>query len=175
MRRLSFLLFAAVLGLLLAGAPSAQAGPAKLKGTITLPGNDVNPVLIAGDIEGEATVAQLQQTCPSPGALDGVTYKFFDLKSGFTKFRALGPVPLVNQQVPETPATNPLTYNEYDLDIYAFDAKCVRIEAPDGSAATGTSTGGIENLKIRKPARYVVVSYYSGPYLNIPFELEYSN
>ncbi len=175
MRRLSSLFLAVVVGLLLAAAPSAQAAPAKVKTTIQMPAWDLNPILVAGNIQGEATVDQLRQVCPTAGPLDGVTYKFFDLKTGFTKFRAVGPTPVVNQTIPETPATYPITYNEYDLDIYAFDAKCKRLEAPDGSTATGTSTGGIENLKLKKPARYVAVSYYSGPYVNIPIELEYSN
>jgi len=176
MRRLPVLFVAVVVGLLLSAAPNAQAAaPKSAKGTIAAPALTGSSLLAAGNLEGEATVTQVRQACPTGGVFDGVFYRFFDLKGGYTKFKASGPKPLVTETVPDNPATNPITYNEYDIDIFAFDAKCNRIEAPNGSKATGTSTGGIENLTIRKPARYAAVSYYNGPYPNIEVTLEYSN
>jgi hypothetical protein len=172
MRRLPALFLAAVAGLAVLSAPAAEAAPAKTtKGTIAAPLLDAVSVLGGGNASGEADVPQLRQNCPTGGPLDGVVYRFFDLKGDYRKFRATGPKPVVTQPVPGTT----LTANEYDIDLYAFDAKCNRLTAASGSTATGTGFGAFENLRITKPARYVAVTYYVGPYPNIEVTLEYSN
>lgn len=174
MRRLPGLFLAVVVGLLLAAAPGSEAAPPKTaKATIAVPALDAGHI-VGGGAVGLVDTSQVRQTCPTGGALDGIVYKFFDLKGGFTKFTAMGPMPIVTQTVP-APVAGPISFNEYDLDVFAFDAKCKRIAAPAGASATGTSLRGVETLKIKKPARYVAVTYYSGPYPNIEITLEYSN
>jgi hypothetical protein len=176
MRRISFLFFAAVVGLLLAAAPGAGAAPTKsVTGTIAFAGNGSGSLTGGGNYEGEVDGKAVRMTCPSGGALDGIVYRFFDLKDGYKKFKVTGPTPVVNQTIPDNPATTPITVNEYDIDIYAFDAKCNRIEAPNGSTATGTGFGAVDNLKISKPARYVAVVYYVGVVPNLEVKVEYSN
>jgi hypothetical protein len=151
-------------GIAAVGAP-AQAAPTKVTGTIAVPAAFVANWNAGGTYEG-LSPAQARTSCPEPGALDGVTYRFIDLKGGPTKFVLKGPTPVVNQDVM---GDNTM---EYDIDVWAFDAKCKRIEP--SKAGGGTSSSGWEAFTARKPARFAVVSYYSGPYPNLAFTLEYS-
>lgn len=149
----------------LAVPPPAHAAPKKLEGTIALPGLPASSAYSAGSAEGEPVPTQ--QTCPGPGDFDGVTYKFFDLKGPVKgDFRLTGPKPAVQQTTPVLESN----HNEYDIDIYGFDAKCVRVEGNAGS--TGTSSGGSELFRPKKAIQFVVVSYYHGPYQNIPITVE---
>jgi hypothetical protein len=153
----------------MAGLPAQAAAPKVLKATITLPGHDVSGPIATGRVEGETipSAVPIRQTCPGPGPFDGQHYKFFDLGAATGKvIKAYGPKPAVTQIVPGLDST----YNEYDIDVSGFDAKCNYIEGPTGF--TGGSTAGSELYKPKKPVRFIVVNYYSGPYKDLPITVE---
>lgn len=155
-------------GLLAVGtaAPSPAAEIKKYEGTIALPAPVVSNAAAASyDPAGDA----IRMTCPEAGDGDGVFYKFFDLKGEFTHFFVSGPPSTLNQPDPSPVGLG--TIHDYDLDLYAFDAKCNELEI-DGSI--GTSNGiGNGTVVGKKPARYAAVAYFSGP-PNLPVLLEAS-
>jgi len=152
-------------GLLAVGtaAPSPAAEVKKFEGTISTPLPVVSN-MTAGHYETDA----LRQTCPKGGAGDGVFYKFFDLKGEYKHFFVSGPKSTLNQADPSPLALG--TFHDYDLDLYAFDAKCKELTV-EGSINT---VNGIGNGTANKPARYAAVAYYSGP-PNLKVLLEASN
>lgn len=158
------LLTAVGFGAGVAGTP-VTAAPAKLEGTISIPALDLASELGAGSYAGQ------NMTCPEGGQLDGVIYKFFDLKGDFTKFKAYGPTPLFSQPVP----ADLLTGNamDYDIDLWAFDKKCTAVDPTVDGA--GGSFGGLEQMNTKKGVRYIVITYYSGIHADLPVTLEYSN
>lgn len=121
-----------------------------------------------GDAERQ-DVSPVRQTCPAKGSFDGYSWRFFDLGDGtsFKKFKAFGPKPVITQDVGGS------VFNDYDIDMFAFDSKCTRIKGPAG--ATGTSTAGYgEKLNLGKAARFVIITYYTGHEMNMPITLEAS-
>ena len=127
----------------------------KFEGTITAPAHDANAEIFAG-------------ACPGPGDADGLTYKFFDLGGEFKHFKASGPTHLFNE-----PDPTPVGYhdiNDYDIDMYAFDGKCKEVTPSDANGPAGT-----ERFETRRPARYVVVAYWSGIHVDLPVTLEVSH
>jgi hypothetical protein len=159
------LLVVVTLAMGLLGAPGAQAAPKKENFTILLAASEVGSATGAGHVQGASTAA-LRRACPGPGELDGAIYKFIDLKGMYSKLKAYGPTPLFTQ----TNAAG--TFMDYDIDLFAYDAKCVRVETKNG-ATTGANGGGIEVLPTKKPVRYAVIVYWQGA-PNIPVTLEYS-
>lgn len=158
---------AALLGVL--AMPAQAAAPKVLKATIAVPGNSASSAHANGRAEGESipSAVPVRKACPGPGQLDGQTYKFFDLGAATGKvIKAYGPKPAVTQIVPGLNST----YNEYDIDVAGFDAKCNFVEGPTGF--TGGSTAGSELYKPKKPVRFIVVNYYSGPYKDLPITVE---
>jgi hypothetical protein len=148
------------------GAPAQAVN--KVTGTIALPAADV-----ASDLGSGNDAAAAQVTCPDAGPLDGVVYRWFDLKQKYSHFKAYGPEPLFSQPIPSNPAGIEGNAMDYDIDLWAFDDKCVRVTT-NGRGGTGTSYGGIETLNTKKPVRYLVVTYYSGVHPNLEVTLEYS-
>lgn len=156
-------------GLLAVGtAAPTPAAPAEFEGTIAIPSTQ-----LSNEFAGGATVEDLRMTCPDPGDGDGVFYKFFDLKADYTKFRVYSPAELVNEPDPtgDPGGLTRGTITEYDLDLYAFNAKCESVEA-DGSLF-GINGNGI--MKAVRPVRFVAINYFAGPHLNIPVVVEASN
>lgn len=159
----------AAVGVLAVGTASpSPAAPAKFEGTIAIPSAQ-----LSNELAGGATVEDLRMTCPEPGDGDGIVYKFFDLKADYTKFKVYSPAELVNEQDPtgDPAELTRGTITEYDVDLYAFNAKCQRVEA-DGSLL-GLAGNGI--MKAARPARYIAINYFAGPHLNLPIVVEASN
>lgn len=142
---------AAAIGL---SAPT-QADPSqKFEATITAPAHDAGPEIFA-------------EACPEPGDFDGVTYAFFDLKGEYKHFKTYGPPHLFNEP---DPAGAYHDINDYDIDMYAFDNKCREITPSDANGPAGT-----ERFETRRPARYVIVAYWSGIHIDLPVTLEASH
>ena len=157
-------------GLLAVGtaAPSPAAEVKEFEATIAMPA-PVIANMTAGSYETDAA----RQTCPEGGAGDGVIYAFFDLKGEYKHFFVSGPDSTLNEPDPTGGAVLTLgTVNDYDLDLYLFDAKCNELDV-EGSIM---NLNGIGNGSVagKKPARYAAVSYHHGA-PNISVLLEASN
>lgn len=168
MRLRTLALGIAAVGLLAVGtaAPSPAAEVKKYEGAIAAPA----PILAAELAADWVSGGELRQTCPEAGDGDGVFYKFFDLKGDFKHFFVSGPQPVINEADP-----TPLgygTFQDYDLDLHVFDAKCNLLEI-EGSITGGAGYGN-GSVTGKKPARYAAVSYFAGP-PNMKFVLEASN
>lgn len=150
----------------LASGPSASAAPLKLVATIAFPSAEVSTAIGSGNTNA-SELPEARQTCPEGGQFDGTTFKFFDLKAGYTKVKAYGPQVVFSQ----SPAG--LTLNDYDIDLYILDAKCNLLP----SSGTKNAGGAFETASARpaNPARYAVINYYYGPYANLAVTLEASN
>lgn len=140
---------AAAVGL---SAPNQAEPNKKFEGTIAAPAHDAGPELFA-------------DACPGGGDYNGMTYAFFDLQGEFKHFKAYGPDHLFNEP---SPAYHDV--NDYDIDMYAFDSKCKEITP---SSANGPS--GMERFETKRPARYVVIAYWSGIHPDLPVTLEVSH
>lgn len=140
---------AAAIGL---SAPTQADPNRKFEATIAAPAHDAGPELFAG-------------ACPEPGDFDGMTYAFFDLKGEFKHFKSYGPDHLFNEP---SPAYHDV--NDYDIDMYAFDNKCKEVTPSSANGPAGT-----ERFETKRPARYVVVAYWSGIHLDLPVTLEVSH
>ncbi len=156
----------AALGLLAVGsaAPSPASDLKKFEGTITAP----LPVV-------SNELAAMEDFCPDGGDAQGAVYRFFDLGADFKHFYISGPPTTLDEPLPADPSGVGVTPSgnkqDYDLDLYAFTAKCVAvdIEGPINTAfGNGAGTAA-------KPARYVAVNYYDGAQPNIPVIVEASN
>jgi hypothetical protein len=158
MRIRSFVLAAGAAGLLATGfaGPATANDVKKFEGTIAAPA----PVA-SNDLAAD------KANCPKGGSANGTVYRFFDLKGEFTHFYVSGPKLNVNQP---DPAAGQGDIQDYDLDLYLFNAKCVPIDA-SGSINKLNGVGSATS----KPARYAAVAYFAGPYPNIPVVLEASN
>ena len=141
----------AAAGLLLSGFNMpAQAAPKKFEAKLAFPGGDGAPVI------------REKTACPAAGQGDGTFYKFFDLKGDFTYFKVEGPKRLV------TDPSGTTKLGDYDIDMYVYDAKCKDMGAKNTEA-------GVESHNTKKPARYVVVHYYTGVHPNLPITLQVAN
>lgn len=158
------LIAAGLLGALFA-APS-QAATKKLEAKIKFPANAVGAVFGAGYAE-ETDFSAVRQSCPAPGQFDGYTWKLFDLKGAHSKFKVYGPKPAVTQEVP----LYSFPFNEYDIDAYGLDAKCKFVDAAS-TTNSGRTNGGTETFSTKKPVNFIVVVYYSGPYVDLPVTVE---
>jgi hypothetical protein len=152
-------------GLLAVGTatPSPAAPIKKFEGTIAA------PVPVVG-----FELGSMEDFCPSGGAADGSVYRFFDLKADFKHFYVSGPASTLNQPLPGDPSGLGVlpggTLHDYDIDLHAFDAKC-RALAVEGPINTANGIGAGTSAK---PARYVAVSYFTGPHPNIKVLVEAS-
>lgn len=163
MRRMLFPVLAIVAAASVFNAPPAHAKT--MTGTIAVPLADFGTWTGAGygNFLPVDDVSAVRRSCPKAGEFDGLVYKWFDLKGGFTKFKASGPKVLFNQETPVG------SFADYDLDLYLLDAKCKRI------VVTGSNTGGAtEKQSVKKPAAYAVIVYWQGHTPNIPVTLEFS-
>ena len=153
MRLRIFSVGAVALALGLSMGTGTVAAPNKsFEATISAPAHNAGPELFA-------------DACPEPGEHDGLTYAFFDLKGEFKHFKAYGPEHLFNEPSPAYHDAN-----DYDIDMYAFDRKCKEITPSDANGPAGT-----ERFETRRPARYVVIAYWSGIYKDLPVTLEVSH
>ena len=144
-------------GLLLAVAvasPLVGAAPAKFESTIAAPAHDAGPELFA-------------DACPKGNDLEGVSYALFDLKADYTNFKSYGPKHLINEP---DPAGAYHDINDYDIDMYAFDAKCRDITPSGANGPAGT-----EKFVTKRPARYIVLAYWSGIHADLPVTVEAAN
>ena len=150
--RFAVLVGVVAIGLLAVGVGSAAkaAEVTKFEGTIAVPGAGADSAVITA--------------CPGGGEANGSTYYFFELKADFTFFKVSGPPHLVNEPNP----VGVHAINDYDLDLFVFDAKCKQL--PDAN-----SDAGVERLDVKKPARYALVQYFSGVIPELPITLEASN
>lgn len=139
-------------GLLSAGLGGAAKadGATKFEGTIALPGGGADSSVI--------------EACPGGGEANGSTYVFFDLKADFSFFKVSGPPHLVNEPNP----VGVHAVNDYDLDLFVFDAKCKELPSANSDA-------GVEKLDTKRPARYALVQYFTGVVPELPVTLEASN
>ena len=151
-------------GLLAVGtaAPSPAAPVKKFEATIAAPA----PV-VSNATAGHYLTDKARQVCPSPGAGNGKIYAFFELKEDFKFFFVSGPKSNINQP---SPGVFSGTVQDYDLDLYVFDAKCKELTV-EGSI---NGANGIGDGTAKKPARYAAVAYFSGP-PNLKVTLEASN
>ena len=146
-------LFAAGLAaaVMVMAAPTPAEPVAKFEASIAAPAHDAGPRLFAG-------------ACPGPGDADGLTYAFFDLKGEYKHLKTYGPAHLFNEP---DPGTGYHDINDYDIDMYAFDAKCRDITPSGANGSAGT-----ERFETKRPARYVVVAYWSGIHADLPVTVE---
>lgn len=149
-RRLVGVALAVGLVLGFAPAPSKAAEPTTFEATIAVPGGGADSTAITA--------------CPDGGGASGTTYAFFDLKEDFTFFKVSGPPHVVNEPSP----VGVHAVNDYDLDLWVFDAKCKQL--PDAN-----SDAGVERLDTKRPARYALVQYFTGVIPQIPITLEAAN
>jgi hypothetical protein len=158
--RRTALLAAATAGLALAAltAPASANEVRKFEGKIAAP----LPVV-------SNELAAMESMCPDGGEADGSVYKFFDLKADYKHFYVSGPKLIVNQ--PEPTGVKGGNYQDYDFDLYLFNAKC---KVVDGDGPINKQMG-VGALTAARPARYAAINYYAGPYVNIPVTLEASN
>lgn len=153
MRTRKFLLAATLILGLVAGLTSAPVKAEEVKvieSTVAAPG--------AGG--GKAIAEELG--CPGPGEADGTNYRWIDLEGGYTHFKVMGPQYLFD------PATTPLQWGDYDMDMYVFDDKCKLI-------GEGATPSGVESTSTKRPARYVLIDYFFGVQPNLHFTLHASN
>ena len=132
------------------GVPASASDVKKFEATIALPG-------------GGAEYHNIEY-CPGGGEANGVTYTFIELKGDYTWFKASGPAHLVNEPSP----VGVHDINDYDLDLFVFDDKCKELPSANGPAGT-------ERLNTKRPARYALISYFSGVHPELPVTLEVSN
>ena len=166
--------FAAAIGALaLLSTLAVVASPAqakvtkKFEGTILISTVELSSLLGAGHNNGAGDAGTpARQTCPGPGAFDGALYKFWDVKGDFTSAKLSGPKPAFSQDLPGGVINH---QDDYDLDLYALDAKCKLF---DGFSSN--TQGASEKGSSKRPFRYVVAVYWAGPYPNIPVTLEVS-
>ena len=151
-RRIAGLVLASALAAGILQAPSQAEEPKKFEATILAPG---------GGAEAEAIEA-----CPGGGDANGVTYVFFELEGDFKNFKVSGPAHLFNEPNP----AGVHAINDYDIDLYVYDAKCTDI-TPDKAAPDA----GTEIIETRRPARYALVSYWSGIHPELPITLLAAN
>jgi len=147
----------ALVGMLLAvavGSPLVGAAPAKFQSKIAVPAHDAGPELFA-------------DACPKGNEFKGLSYVLFDLKADYTNFKSYGPKQLFNQP---DPAGAYHDANDYDIDMYAFDAKCREITPSGANGPAGT-----EKFVTKRPARYIVLAYWSGIHKDLPVTLEAAN
>ena len=150
-RALAVAIFAA--GLTGTLAPDAVADPNRsFEATITAPAHDAGPELFA-------------DACPAPGQFHGLNYVLFDLEGEYKHFKSFGPDHLFNE-----PAPAYHDINDYDIDMYAFDKKCKEVTPSGANGPAGT-----ERFETRRPARYVIVAYWSGVHMDLPVTLEVSH
>lgn len=157
MRTRSFLgISLAVVGALLsAGAPAQAAEPKVFESTIAVPAHD-----------GAKTLAD-EMVCPGPGDADGSVYRWIDLGGEFKHFRASGPAHLFNEPDPTGLYHDA---NDYDIDLYTYDAKCREV-----TPSTANGPAGTEVYETRRPARFALIAYWSGIHPNLPVKLEVAN
>ena len=152
-------------GLLAVGtaAPSPAAEVKKFEGTIAAPA----PV-VSNELAG------MEDFCPTGGEANGTVYRFFDLGADFKHFYISGPATTLNEPYPGDPTGLGVVpggnRQDYDLDFYAFSAKCVAIDT-DGPIQTALGIGAGTTAR---PARYVAVNYYDGIHPNIAITVEAS-
>ena len=152
---ISALLGLALIGSLVAGP--AQAAEKEFTGTILAPApvlrDDEYFDLACGDDAG--------------GPLNGVTYAWVDLGADYKKFQFDGPADLFREPDPSGAVGGP--FGDHDLDYYVYDSKCRDV--------TTHSNVGESKVKAeaRKPARYVLVIYWTGIHPNIPYTIIASN
>ncbi|HUR50122.1 MAG TPA: hypothetical protein VMY88_11430 [Acidimicrobiales bacterium] len=155
MKRRVGLAVAAALVAAIGLSPPGQAEPnAKFEATITAPAHDVNEELFA-------------DACPGGGDYNGLTYAFFDIKGEYKHFKSYGPPHLFNQPEPVAVYHD---INDYDIDMYAFDAKC-----KDVTPASANGPAGTERFETKRPARYILIAYWSGIHTDLPVTLEVSH
>jgi len=150
--RLGLTIAVAIVAAIGLSAPSQAEPDKKFKSTIGVPAHDAGPELFA-------------DACPKPGQFDGRSYRFFDIGGEYKHFKSYGPAHLVNQP---GPAYHDI--NDYDIDMYAFDGKCKEV-----TPAGANGPGGTERFETKRPARYVVVAYWSGIHRDLPVTLEVSH
>ena len=138
------------------GVP-AQAAEKKFEGTILMPA----PVL------GPEEYADLACGEPDGGPLNGITYAWVDLKADYKKFQMDGPKDLFREPDPTGAVGGP--FGDHDLDWYFYDTKCTNL--------TTHSNVGESRVKAesRKPARYVLVIYWTGIHPELPYIIKASN
>ena len=141
-----------------AAAPTPAQEIKEFAGTIAAPGHAASNELAAMD-----------DFCPDGGDLDGSVYKFFDLGADYKHFYVSGPELIVDQ--PEPTGVKGGNYQDYDFDLYVFNAKCVEV---DGDGPINKQMG-VGAYTAARPVRYAAVNYYVGPYADIPVLLEASN
>lgn len=157
--RRAVLVFVCAAGLLAGGAaPSPAQDIKEFEGTIAAPAPVVSNEL-----------AKDTSFCPDGGDLDGSVYKFFDLGADYKHFYVSGPELIVDQEEPTGAKGG--NYQDYDFDLYVFNAKCVQVtgEGPINAQM------GVGHYTAARPVRYAAVNYYAGPYVDIPVLLEASN
>ena len=131
----------------------AQAAPTVIEGTIAFSA-PIGDAMSGSDWD--------EVMCPDAGPADGSFYKFIDLKADYTNLKVEGPTRLFTDPAGGT------GIGDYDLDIYVLDAKCKDLNHDNTSYPT-------EKFDGKKPARFVVVHYYIGPYPNLQFKLQAAN
>lgn len=144
---------------------SALLGIALISSLVAVPAQAEEPKVFEANILAPAGGAEVGHVgCPDGGPANGSTYVFIDLEGDFTFFKASGPAHLVNEPSP----VGVHDINDYDIDLFVFDAKCKQL--PDANGPAGT-----EKLDTKRPARYALISYWSGVIPNLPITLEASN
>lgn len=133
-------------------APAPAEPSRKFEASIAAPAHDAGPELFAG-------------ACPEGGDFNGMTYAFFDLEGEYKHFKSYGPAHLFNEPGPAYHDVN-----DYDIDMYAFDAKCKEVTPSGANGPAGT-----ERFETKRPARYVVLAYWSGIHPDLPVTLEVSH
>ena len=170
LRNLALAITAAGLLAVGAAAPSPAAEIKKFEGTIALPAPAVSNMMAGTYLTDAAAMV-----CPDAGEGDGVFYKFFDLGADFKHFYVSGPPTTLDEPYPADPsglgAIPSGNRQDYDLDMYAYTAKCVEVDI-EGPIMTAS---GIGAGTAARPVRYVAVNYYDGIHLDIPITLEASN
>ena len=147
-------------------ANPAPAPDKKIEGTVAFPLPELGRETTKGD-------GAHPLVCPHAGEGDGLWYKFLDLKETYTRFTLKSSATVLREPDPtgDPAGLTGGTINEFDIDIWAYDAKCNHIDVTGNlmtAAGEGVAIAG-------KPAKYIVVSYFAGPHLNIPFEVVASN
>jgi hypothetical protein len=136
---------------LIGSDPVSASSTQKFEGTIAVPAHDAGPEVFA-------------DACPKGNQFNGMTYRLFDLKGEFSHLKTYGPKHLINEP---GPAYHDI--NDYDIDMYAFDSKCREITPSGANGPAGT-----EKFSTRRPARWVVVAYWSGVHKDLKVTLEAS-
>ena len=136
------------------GGPAKAEVPKKWEFTLLAPAADAAPA-----------VAE-EMTCPEAGDLDGTFYKFIELGADYKNFKVNGPAHLVNEPNP----AGVHAINDYDIDLKVFDAKC-----KDITQAVAAPDAGTESFETKRPARFALVTYWSGVHPQLPVTLQAAN